>query len=384
MGVTFKPVFNHAYRTHKKELYPIHIRVTVDRLTKYLNPKIPKIRKEDWLGKENKWVKDTHPNHYDFNKRLQEVMADLLTYTNRLQLQNRTVTHHKIQEYFERRGDKTMFNDYVKEYNRTYKFQAVATKKKYVTFSKLLDEFNPNIRFSNIEEPLLLDFRDFLINEKNQRGTTVEKYFDPFKRITKDAVRKDYMPKDPFEYVNLRIKKQPSQRVTLTQEEIQTLVNCTFDANEKHLEINRDVFVFQCYTGIYYSDVKCLSEKSFEERKGKLFLIGNRYKTNVPFIVPLFRFPLAMRMLNKHEGKQDEIFPTITEQAYNRSLKVIAEKAGIAKQISNKVARHAFGDHLAALGIPEIHNNKFMGHIKGSKAFKHYYEITMDSFLESL
>lgn len=381
MGVSIKPAFNRDEKVKNNNPHSIYLRVTIDRDSRYLNPKLPKVSKNYWQNKANKWVRDSHPNHFLFNKKIQKKLEDTIDYINRLELQDNIVTHQKILEHFERRGDKTLFNDYVTEYNRTYKFQAVTTKKKYLTFANLLDEFNPHIKFTNIDEALLLDFRDFLIKQKKHKGSTADKYFDPFKKITKDAVRRDYLSKDPFQYIDLGIKKEEPQRTALTQEEIKALLKHKFNANEKHLETNRDVFIFQCYTGLYYNDVKCLSEESFTLHKGKMFLEGNRQKNDNSFIVPLHRFPEAISILEKYKGQPEEILPTISEPAYNRSLKEIAKKAGIAKNISNKTGRHSFADLLADMGLPETHMKKMLGHKKDSNATKNYFELTKDSFM---
>jgi site-specific recombinase XerD len=384
MGASFNPIFNRKKTANKSGKYTISIRVTVDRKSSFINPQLPKIEEKHWSGKPNKWVKDSYPNHYLFNKTIGDKLSELNEFSDRLQLMNRAITLNKVIEFYDRRGDRSNFNDYVEEYIRTYKFQSVLTRQKYKTFESLLKEFNPNIRFSNLEEVLFLDFRDFLINKKKQRGTTVEKYFDPFKKIVKDAVRRDYLPKNPFTSVELKIVKQRSLRVSLSQEEIQSLLNLSFTQNEQHLEPHRDVFIFQCFTGLYYNDIKILQENSFVTKKEKLFLVGDRFKTEEPYFIPLFLFPEAERVLNKYKSVSTEIFPTITEPAYNRSLKVIAEKAGIKKSLTNKVGRHTFGDLLASQGYSDIQFKKMFGLTKNSQASKHYFDLSIDRFLEGL
>jgi hypothetical protein len=71
MGITFTPVFDRKNLGRKSQLYSIHIRVTINRVSKYLKTKI-KIKKEYWSGKPGKWIKESHPNNFEFNSELLE------------------------------------------------------------------------------------------------------------------------------------------------------------------------------------------------------------------------------------------------------------------------------------------------------------------------
>lgn len=381
MGVTFKPVFNRTGKKNKKGLYSIHLRVTIDGKTTYLNPKLPKITKEQWLGRSNKWIKDNHPNHFLFNKKIQEKMSELFDFADRQQLLDKSITLNKVDEFFNRRGDKTLFNDYVEEYIRTYKFGAPATMKKYETFKKLLNEFNPNIRFSNLEENLFLNFRDFLLTKKKQRGNTVDKYFDPFKKIVRDAVKRDYLEKNPFDGVELKIKKEKPVRVTLTGKELEAVENLRFTTDQKSLEPHRDMFLLLCYSGLYYNDLRELTGDSLVIEQGKEFLIGDRFKTGERYISPIFLFTGAMAILEKYSFPEKEL-PLISDQKFNESLKKIGIKAELGKSLFNKVGRNVFSDQIGAKGFSDLMLKKFLGHTKDSRSFKHYVEIEAEHILQ--
>lgn len=381
MGVSLKPVFNRHGQKNKSGKYTISIKVTIDRKTAYLNPKLPKISKEQWTDKPNKWVKDTHPNHFLYNKTIQEKLTELLDFADRQQLLGKTITLDKVSEFFIRRGDKTVFNDYVEEYIRTYKFGAVGTKKKYETFNKLLNEFNPCIRFSNLEENLFLNFRDFLKEKKNQKGNTIDKYFDPFKKIVRDAVKRDYLEKNPFDGVELKIKKEKPVRVTLNSTELEAIENLTFGENGKTLESHRDMFLLLCYSGLYYNDLRELTSDSLVFEKGKEFLIGDRYKTGERYISPIFLFPKAKEILEKYCFPEKSL-PLISDQKFNKSLKAIGVKAALEKNLFNKVGRNVFSDQIGSKGFSELMLKKFLGHTKDSRSFKHYVEIEAEHILE--
>lgn len=382
MGVTFKPVFNRTGKKNKKGLYSIHLRVTVDGRTAYLNPKLPKITKEQWAGKPNKWIKDNHPSHFLFNKKIQDKLSELLDFSDRQQLFDKAISLKKIEEFFYRRGDRTLFNDYIKEYIRTRKFGSDLTMKKYKTFENLINEFNPGIRFNNLEENLFFKFRDFLF-EKGQNGNTVDKYFDPFKKIVKDAYRRDYLPKDPFEGINLEIKKPKPKRVTLSLEEYSKIEKLVLKKEESHLQPHLDMFLLLCNSGVYYNDLRLLKADSIVVKSGKRFLVGDRYKGGERYISPVFLFPIFERIMAKYNWPNQEL-PLIEDQPFNRALKKIATAAMVNKEITNKSGRHTYIDRMAAYGYSELMIKKFVGHTKDSRSLKHYFEIEIEHILQFL
>ena len=247
MGATFTPVFNRTNAKNKSGLYSIHIRVTLDRETKYFNPDLPKLKPEFWLAKPkaNRWVKDTHPQHFEINKALRKEIADLEEYSNVLQATRIPVTFAKLQVLFDRKGKRDSFNEYVEYYIKETKFRKPNTKKKYKTFQKHLEEFNPKLCFHHLEESLFLDFRDFLL-AKGLTGATVIKYFNPFRRIVRSAVKSHLILRDPFYDVDLDVQITKPKRVSLTPEEIRKLIDYEFTKDEAHLARDRDVFVFMC------------------------------------------------------------------------------------------------------------------------------------------
>jgi hypothetical protein len=76
-GVVFASAFNRKKVINKSGHYSIHIRVTIDRETNYLNPKLTKIEPKFWSGKQNKWVRESHPNSFEINSLLQRKLAEL-------------------------------------------------------------------------------------------------------------------------------------------------------------------------------------------------------------------------------------------------------------------------------------------------------------------
>ncbi len=100
MGITFKPIFNRLQVKNKSGLYSIHLRITIDRKTDYINPKLPKVEEKSWSGKENKWVKESHPNSYEINSLLQRKISELDAFIVRTRLRQRSVTFDAIKDFY--------------------------------------------------------------------------------------------------------------------------------------------------------------------------------------------------------------------------------------------------------------------------------------------
>jgi integrase len=85
----------------------------------------------------------------------------------------------------------------------------------------------------------------------------------------------------------------------LTQEEIEILMRQKFET--KRLERLRDVFVFCCFTGLSYIDVKNLTEDCIRTSfDGNLWIMGKRGKTDISYQVPLLKIPKTI--LNRYRG----------------------------------------------------------------------------------
>ena len=109
----------------------------------------------------------------------------------------------------------------------------------------------------------------------------------------------------------------------LTQEEVESIIEKRFPT--KRLEQVRDIFVFSCFCGLAYIDVKKLRKENIRTSfDGNLWIIGKREKTDVTFSIPLLDIP--KRILEKYEGTlpDNRILPVPSNQKMNAYLKETA------------------------------------------------------------
>ena len=125
----------------------------------------------------------------------------------------------------------------------------------------------------------------------------------------------------------------------LTDAELQKIMKKKFPT--KRLEQVRDVFLFSCYMGLSYVDVKELKASDIRiSFDGKPWIMTHRHKTDTPVNVPLLKIPQAI--LQKYEGQlpKGQLLPVLSNQKLNSYLKEIADLCGINKNITFHLARH--------------------------------------------
>jgi integrase len=385
MGVTFKPVFNRKSITNKSGFYSISLRVTIDRKSKYINPDLPKIEKKYWAGKSNKWVKESHPSSFEINSLLQRKISELDQFIIKTKLINRPLNFDAIQEFYFKKGDSTIFNDYAEGYINNLKGFALNTLKVYNTFLKHLNAFNPKIRFADLDEELLIAFKDFLKDEKKLKGGAAKKYFDKLKVICKEAVKKGYLEvnQNPFYYADIKIKVGKPKRTFLEFDEIKAIKE--LDLTGEVLEIHRDHFLFQVFSGLYYKDLKELRKSDLNYSDLGVYILGNRTKNDNPFIIPIYKFPHACELIKKYDDPEsDRVFPkTISDQKHNGHLKALAKKIETDKNITNKVARHSYAQLWMSQGVERQFVSKLLAHTEENTT-QHYYDISIHNINEKL
>lgn len=289
---------------------------------------------------------------------------DLLQrYEYRQKLFGNGISLEGLSEYFHKKADPQIFNEYVAEFMKSVKGKSLNTLKKYRTFVRYLDEFNPRLSFSQLNESLFQGFALWL-QGKGMMGVTVYKYFDPFKVVVKQAFKDGYLERSPFDHVKLGIRATKDKRVYLELEEITLLKNVKVPADRADLEAARDHWLFCFYASFYYTDLCDLKWDNVKNTEQGPCLVGERFKNENAFIAPIHKFSHAVTLLEGQKGKDlVHVFPdAISEQKYNGKLKELAVLAGINKNLMNKTARHSAIQFWEAQGLETQHMAKIAGH----------------------
>ena len=306
-------------------------------------------------------------------------------------LYNKQIAFADIFYHLKKKGDNMIFNDFVREYIRLKpESLEIATWEKYTTFLNHLDEFNPAIPFINLTPSLVKAFKKYLEADKGFTGSTMKVYFDKFKKVVTYAEKENYVHENQTRYLfdDIIIRVNKAKRIYLEIEEIKKIKNARFTQEHLTRMRDRDLFLFQIYTGYYYNDPKAMKKSQLvKDPEYGYFIIGERDKNGNETIIPLYKFPHSNAILEKYADKNEKsewLFPRalfIDSHVYNRTLKKIAKDVGITKDITSKVARHTNAQLWIRYGADRPVVSKMLGHTK-EETTKHYYSINIPEIVE--
>ena len=144
------------------------------------------------------------------------------------------------------------------------------------------------------------------------------------------------------------------------------------------LEIVKDLFLFQCYTGLAYSDMALLTEKDVSLGiDGNKWIIIRRKKTDIRSVIPLL--PIALTILDKYSSEQrnNKLLPCYAIQKFNSYLQEVADLCEIRKNLTSHVGRRTFATEVAlANGVSIETISRILGH--SSTKITHQYAVVTD------
>jgi site-specific recombinase XerD len=199
----------------------------------------------------------------------------------------------------------------------------------------------------------------YLRTVRNNVTNSVTKRLQHLKKVIRYAKQLGYSDNNPFEFIKLSF--QASSRVFLENRELELIKS--FQPAKIVLHEVKDVFLFQCYTGVAYCDLMLLTKENIQmDNFGKKWLVFNRKKTKSEVQVPLL--PIALSIIEKYKQNLDGLLlPVQCNQAMNRRLKELMRAIGINKNVSTHVGRHSFASSVTlANGIPLEIVSKLLGH----------------------
>ena len=231
-----------------------------------------------------------------------------------------------------------------------------------------------DVPIKSIDHYMVTEFGMYLKTEKGCNFNTTNKFLQNLKRITYRCLRHGWIVKDPFAGISLTMKEV--DRPYLTEDELKSIMEYT--SSFDRLTRVRDFFVFSCFTGLAYADVKKLKRCEIERNEAGYWIKTKRQKTGGRANVPLLDVP--MQIISKYVQldlleADDLILPIMSNQKMNAYLKEIADFCGITKKLSYHIARHTFATTLTMMnGVPIESVSKMLGH-KNITSTQHYARI---------
>lgn len=358
----------------KENLRVLYLRITVDGVSKETSTK----RKWDvtrWSQKAGRAIGNKEDakslNYYidSISTRIWNYRTELINHDHAITaeklldfVKGKNVSKAKVLEEFQAHNSEILALVDKREY-------APGTYERYVTARSHVAKFikfkynREDLEFRELNYDFVKDYELYLKVVRNCSNNTALKYISNFKTIILRAIAKDIISKDPFKL--FKRKKIKCNKQPLSTSELHRLENKVFSS--ERLSIIRDIFVFQCYTGLAYIDAFQLKTSDIKEGiDGSLWIMSSRQKTDSKTDIPLL--PKAIDIMEKYKDhplcvSRGAVLPVKSNQKMNEYLKEIAILCDLDSTLNTHKARRTFGSTVTLKnGVPIHVVKELMGH----------------------
>jgi integrase len=348
---SFGLVFFMKITSNDRKIRTVYFRITVDGITKEASTK-RKWEHSRWDQKTERAVgskEDAKSLNFFLDSltlKINEIKTEMM-YSGKIITAEKIMDHVlgkvqprvKVLEEFQKHNDemKALLG---KGYAEGTLDRFTITKNHLTAFVKF--KFNSNdIEFTDLNLEFIKDFEFYLRTVRNCSNNTTLKYIANFKKIVIRAIDKEIILKDPFK----NFKGRKTKMVKKPTQELYELERHYFTIDR--LNVVRDVFVFQCYTGLAYIDAYQLKRTDIKDGiDGNSWIMSERQKTGSPTNVPLL--PQALKIIEKYKEhpicmQRGTVLPVSSNQKMNEYLKEIAILCGFPFTLNTHMARRTFG-----------------------------------------
>lgn len=229
--------------------------------------------------------------------------------------------------------------------------------------SVCLKIYNPRIRLYEVDKEFLQGFIDYLgtrktrMTKKPLAKKTISSYCGYIRAALNYAVDLEILADNPLQSFDwTSIQGDHAKREYLTIEEVQALIDTPCRSPRV-----KTAFLFSCFCGLRYSDVKGLLWKNVIEENGKKHIELRQQKTGKVIYLPLSL--QAQKFMPEEKGNpEDAVFDVPTVSSCDHVLKTWTSKAGITKRVSYHTSRHAFATMSLTMGADLYTTSQLLGH----------------------
>jgi len=371
---SFSAMFFLKTSEKKENLRVVYLRITVDGIPKEISTK--------WKWDSTRWNQKSERatgNKEDaksLNYFLDSLSTRISNYRTDLINNDQTITSQKLIDFVKGKNvSKVKVLEEFIEHNSeilalvNIKKYAPGTYERYEIARKHVTRFikyrynREDIEFRELNFEFVKDYELYLKTVKNCSNNTALKYIAYFKKIVLRAVAKDIILKDPFKL--FKSKKTKIRKKPLSTEELNRLETRVFSS--ERLSLIRDVFVFQCYTGLAYIDAFQLKQSDIKKGiDGSLWIMSSRQKSKSETDIPLL--PKAIEIMERYKNhplclQRGTVLPVKSNQKMNDYLKEIAVLCDFSDKLNTHKARRTFGSTVTLKnGVPIHIVKEMMGH----------------------
>lgn len=379
---TLSVIYDHRNRTQDGKEGPLEVRVTINKKPYYINTGI-RVKRAEWAGSVvNRLDADM------LNNRLAVVVGKINDEITAMQRDGVPVDVRVVRQRVFGETANEEPNALLRWIEKQIPLLKVGegTRKHYDVLLNRLELFGgirlwADLTTENIFafDRWLHDLDKPLSNGDIQAGVVVKisdgavyNYHKSLKSLLNRAVKFGILTVNPYDRLRGEFSKGNRESVEyLTEDEIDAIEGLHPMAGTQ-MAMARDLFVFQLYTGLSYSDAQAFSIDDYKMVDGRWRSVGNRIKTGVAYVSDLL--PQAVEVLERY-GWQ---VPKMSNAQYNESLKVIQRALGIRTRLHSHLARHTFATRALAMGVQLQNVSRMLGHTN-TKQTERYAKVLAES-----
>lgn len=396
MNHTYSILFwlqNHKISKKTGEV-PISARITINGKRAEISTG-KKVLPEKWSVNAGK-VKGNSEEAKIINRHLGNMKLKLDKIHDRLEEEDQFISSQILKNiYFGKNSEQHSLIELFKYHNEQIKAQigqgySAGTLERYETSFKHLKAYikhhfkREDYQLNELNYAFITEFEFYLKSVKRIGHNTTMKYLRNFKKIVLLALKNEWIDRDPFARYQMSLKEV--KKDYLTKEELSALYEKEFTI--ERLEQVRDIFLFCCYTGLAYADVKKLSPENISKGlDGEYWIFVDRTKTGTSSNVPLL--PVASEIMQKYESNpltlnSGHLLPVISNQKMNAYLKEMGELCGVTKCITFHMARHTFATTVTlSNGVAIETVSSMLGH-KNLKTTQIYAKVVQEKVSQDM
>ena len=386
MRSTFKVLFYLKRNAPKKNgLIPVMCRITVNGKVSQFSCKLD-IEEKSWSIESGR-VSGRSITAQETNRMLDKIRVGINKAYQDICDKDNYVTAEKVRNVFLGMGMNhetllAVFRQHNEDYEKQVgKIKSLRSYWKYRTVYNHLEEFIKyrykvtDIALKELTPAFITDFDLFLRTEKNHCNNTVWSYMMPFRSIIFMAINNGWLQRDPF--FAYSITKEETKRGFLSKEEINLLIKGTF--KKPSYTLIRDLFIFCAFTGLSWTDMANLTKENLQTSfDDHLWIKTNRQKTGTETNIRLLE--VAKHIIEKYDGiaEENKLLPVPCYANCKNSIKVIAKKCGIEKNVTWHQSRHTYATTVCLSNdVPIETLSKMLGH-RSIRTTQIYAKITAE------
>lgn len=366
---------------NKQGLTPVMIRINLNGERLVLGSTGVNVDIKKW-DNEKQSLKGNTAIAYQTNQELENIKVGVRNIFRKYELSEDLSLELIKSDYLGKKVNMATIVELYDKYNGDLKSQvgitkSLATYQKYENSKRHFLSFikhkykRKDMRLIEITPIVIHDFQIYLLTVGGCVHNTASKIIQLLKTVMIFARKSGIISHDPF--VDIKLRRDPVDRGFLTDEEITTIIQKEMVA--PRLDLVRDIFIFSCFTGLAYIDVKELRIDNIVELDGREWIMTKRQKTKVATNIILLDIP--RKIIDKYENsrKDGRLLPILSNQKMNSYLKEIADICGINKNLTFHLARHSFATMSISKGVPIESVSRMLGH-SNIKTTQIYARIT--------